>query len=176
MGDYLFYGLATVLVILSLLAVSLPNLLHCAISLVGSFFVTAALYIVLQLEFVALAQVMLYIGGIIIFMLIIILLTTGLGVENRHRVSYLHRFAGATVGGFLLYGMLMTMNNGQSIVLLKDHPPAGPVTMDDIGFRLLSTEVDGFIVPFELISLLLLTALIGAVVIARRDDEKEQTS
>ena len=173
MGDSLFYGLAIALVVLSLLAVSLPNLLHCAISLVGSFFVTAALYIVLQLEFVALSQVMLYIGGIIIFMLIIILLTTGLGSENRHHVKHRRRLAGAAVGGILLYGLLIRMGGDRSSVLVDDNLRAGPVTMDDIGRRLLSTGVDGFIVPFELISLLLLSALVGAVVIARRDNGKE---
>ena len=169
MGDYLFYGLATALVTFSLLAVSLPNLLHGAISLVGAFFATAALYIVLQLEFVALAQIMLYIGGIIIFMLIIILLTTGLGVENRHQISNRRRLAGAGVSAVLLFGLLYAIGSKPSAVLVKDVHRAAPVTMDDIGLRLLTTGKDGFIVPFEIISILLLVALVGAVVIARRD-------
>ncbi len=169
MGDYLFYALAITLVIFSLLAVSLPNLLHGAISLIGSFFATAALYIMLQLEFVALAQIMLYIGGIIIFMLIIILLTTGLGVENRHRVPNSRRLAGAGVSAALLFGLLSAIGGKPSAVLIEDVHRAAPVTMDDIGLRLLSTGKDGFIVPFEIISVLLLVALVGAVVIARRD-------
>jgi NADH-quinone oxidoreductase subunit J len=168
MGDYLFYGLSTALVTFSLLAVSLPNLLHGAISLIGAFFVTAAFYIVLQLEFVALAQIMLYIGGIIIFMLIIILLITGLGVEDRHQVPVLRRLAGAGVSGVLLYGLLTVFSKPTS-VLVDDVQRAAPVTMDDIGLRLLDTGNEGFIVPFEIISILLLVALVGAVVIARRD-------
>jgi NADH-quinone oxidoreductase subunit J len=169
MGDYLFYGLATALVTFSLLAVSLPNLLHGAISLIAAFFVTAALYIMLQLEFVALAQIMLYIGGIIIFMLIIILLTTGLGVEDRHKVPTSRRLAGAGVSAVLLFGLLYAIGSKPSAILIEDVHRAAPVTMDDIGLRLLSTGKEGFVVPFEIISILLLVALVGAVVIARRD-------
>ena len=172
MGDYLFYGLATAVVIFSLMTVSLPNLLHGAISLIAAFFVTAALYIMLQLEFLALAQIMLYIGGIIIFMLIIILLTTGLGVENRHQVPNSRRLAGAGVSVVLLIGLQYAIGRKPSVVLVKSVQRAAPVTMDDIGFRLLSTGSEGFIVPFEIISILLLVALVGAVVIARRDNSE----
>ncbi len=172
MSDFLFYILATMLVILSLLAVSVPNLLHGAISLIGSFFVTAALYIMLQLEFVALSQVMLYIGGIVIFMLIIILLTTGLGTEDtRNRIRLSQRINKALVSIGLLYALLTFIHKTPSKLLESATHRADPVTMDDIGIRLLSTE-NGFIIPFEVISILLLVALVGAVIIARKDKEK----
>ena len=176
MGDYLFYALATALVIFSLLAVGLPNLLHSAISLITAFFMTAALYIMLQLEFVALTQIMLYIGGIIIFMLIIILLTTGLGVEDRYQTPNSQRLIGASVSATLLFGLLYAISGKQSVVLVKSVQRAAPVTMDDIGLRLLSTGKEGFIVPFEIISILLLVAMVGAVVIARRDNGKEESA
>jgi NADH-quinone oxidoreductase subunit J len=142
MEDYLFYALATALVIFSLLAVSLPNLLHGAISLIGAFFVTAALYIVLQLEFLALAQIMLYIGGIIIFMLIIILLTTGLGVEDRHKVPISRRLAGAGVSVVLLFGLLTAFSGSPSAVLDEDVQRAAPVTISHPG-RSCSTSGTG---------------------------------
>ncbi len=173
MTDYLFYTLASTLVGMSLLAVSLPNLLHAAISLIASFFVTAALYIMLRLEFVALSQIMLYIGGIIIFMLIIILLTTGLGRENRHPVHKSKRLTGIGISFSLLLGLTYTLYSNPSELLTQKTPLTPAITMDDIGFRLLSTGANGFIVPFEIISLLLLVALIGAVVIARKDNGKE---
>ena len=173
MADHLFYGLATLLVTLSLLAVSLPNLLHGAIALIGSFFATAALYILLRMEFVALAQIMLYIGGIVIFMLIIILLTTGLGVENRLPVAPGRRLTGVAVSGVLLAGLLWAANKPSGVLEAASHR-ARPVTMDHIGLRLLSATGEGALIPFELISLLLLAALVGAVVIARRDPEKEE--
>ncbi len=172
MGDYLFYALATAVTIFSLMAVSLPNLLHGAISLIAAFFVTAALYVMLQLEFLALAQIMLYIGGIIVFMLIIILLTTGLGVEDRHQVPYSRRLAGAGVSVALLIGLQYVIGSKPSAALVKNVQLDAPVTMDDIGLRFLAINKDGFIIPFEIISILLLVALVGAVVIARRDNNE----
>lgn len=171
MSDFLFYILATMLVLLSLLAVSVPNLLHGAISLIGSFFVTAALYIMLQLEFVALSQIMLYVGGIVIFMLIIILLTTGLGEDDSlNRISMSQRLNRALLPMGLLVALFFFLRKTPSTLLQSETHRAAPVTIDDIGFRLLSTD-NGFIIPFEVISILLLVALVGAVVIARKDTD-----
>ena len=174
MLDLLFYILAAGVILLSVLAVSLPNLLHGAISLIGSFLFTAGIYIILQLEFVALSQIMLYIGGIIIFMLIIILLTTGLGKENRHRVTATRRIIGAVVSVGLLGSLLFPLFHTPSGLTGYANRTGQPVTIDDIGFRLLDIGGNGFIVPFEVISILLLVALVGAVVIARRETAMER--
>ncbi len=174
MSDFLFYILATLLVTLSFLVVSLPNLLHSAIALIGSFFITAALYIMLQLEFLALAQLMLYIGGIVVFMLIVILLTTGLGVDNRlSRVSAGKWISRGVITGAMLFSLLYFFSENPACLLAPSAQQAGAVTIDQIGIRLLSTN-NGFIVPFEVVSLLLLVALVGAVVIARKDVKKEE--
>ena len=174
MSDILFYILATVLVILSGCAVTLPNLLHSAIALIGSFIITAALYIMLQIEFLALAQIMLYVGGIVIFMLLIILLTTGLGVDDKlGRISIWKWISKGVITGLLFTGLLYFFTENSSSLLDKVSAGRASVSIDQIGIRLLSTE-NGFIVPFEIISLLLLAALIGAVVIARKDAEKKE--
>jgi NADH-quinone oxidoreductase subunit J len=173
MTDFLFYFFATTVVILSLLAVSLPNLLHGAIALVGSFFATAAIYIMLQMEFLALAQIALYVGGIVVFMLIIILLTNDLGVDNSlSRVSAGRQVGkGVIIAGFITALYLFFTSNPSPLLHSTAHR-AAPVSIDEIGIRLLSTS-NGFIVPFEVVSLLLLAALIGAVVLSRRENKKE---
>jgi NADH-quinone oxidoreductase subunit J len=176
MSDILFYILAVVLVTLSCCAVSLPNILHSAIALIGSFIITAALYIMLQMELLALAQIMLYIGGIIIFMLLIILLTTGLGVDNKlSKVSTGKWLSNGLITGTLFTGLLYFFTENSSNLLDATASKAASVTIDQVGIRLLSTT-NGFIVPFEVISLLLLAALVGAVVIARKDADKEDRS
>lgn len=173
MTDFFFYFFATTVVILSLLAVSLPNLLHGAIALVGSFFITAALYIMLQMEFLALAQSALYVGGIVVFMLIIILLTNDLGVDNSlSRVSAGRQAGkGVIIAGLIIAFYLFFTSNPSPLLHATAHR-AAPVSIDEIGIRLLSTS-NGFIVPFEVVSLLLLAALIGAVVLSRRENKKE---
>ncbi|XOF33830.1 MAG: NADH-quinone oxidoreductase subunit J [Candidatus Electrothrix sp. YB6] len=176
MSDVLFYLLAALLVTLSCLVVRLPNMLHSAIALIGSFFITAALYIMLQIEMLALAQIMLYIGGIVVFMLIIILLTTGLGVDNKlSQISAGKWLSKGLLTGTLFTGLLYFFTENASSLLEASSHRAAPVTIDQIGFRLLSPE-NGFIVPFEVVSLLLLAALVGAVVLARKDADKEDQS
>jgi NADH-quinone oxidoreductase subunit J len=173
MNDFLFYVIASAVVLLSLLAVTLPNLLHGAVALVASFFATAAIYIMLQMEFLALAQIALYIGGIVVFMLIIILLTNDLGVDNSlSRVSAGRQAGKGVIIAGLVIAMYLYFTSNPSPLLQASARQASPVTIDQIGIRLLSIS-NGFIVPFEVVSLLLLASLIGAVVLSRRENKKE---
>lgn len=169
MENTIFYGLAGVLILMSLLTVSVQNLLHAAISLIGSFFATAALYILFQMEFVALAQIMIYIGGIVVFMVITILLTAQLGARNLFPKTWLQRLWGGGVCLSLFAVMWLTLQRNDLPPATPIAPTAEPASLTAVGFRLLSADGNGFLVPFEIISLLLLTALIGAVVVARRD-------
>ncbi|MEW6500867.1 MAG: NADH-quinone oxidoreductase subunit J [Thermodesulfobacteriota bacterium] len=171
MENTIFYGLAGVLIVMSILTVSVQNLLHAAISLIGSFFATAALYIVFQMEFVALAQIMIYIGGIVIFMVITILLTAQLGARNLFPKTPLQRSWGLTVCALLFAVLWWVAKQGDAPTPGATAPE--PATLAAIGHRLLAADGTGFLVPFEVISLLLLTALVGAVVVARRDPEPE---
>ena len=177
MSDVLFYTMAALLVTLSFFAVSLPNLLHSATALIGSFVITAVLYIMLQIEILALAQIMLYIGGIVVFMLLIILLTTGLGgvKDKLAKITIGKWISKGVITAFLFTGLLYFFTENSSHLLDNTASKAGSVTIDQVGIRLLSPE-NGFIVPFEVVSLLLLAALVGAVVIARKDAEKEDLS
>ena len=171
MENSIFYGLAGVLILMSILTVSVQNLLHAAISLIGSFFATAALYIIFQMEFVALAQIMIYIGGIVIFMVITILLTAQLGGKNLFPKTPLRRLWGGSVCLLLLAALWWVVSRGD--LSTPASPVSEPASLSAIGHRLLATDGNGFLVPFEIISLLLLTALVGAVVIARRDPRSE---
>ncbi|MCI5127036.1 MAG: NADH-quinone oxidoreductase subunit J [Candidatus Electrothrix sp. AS4_5] len=169
MSDIFIYMLVTTLVMLSCFAVGLPNILHSALALIGSFMITAALYISLQIELLALAQIMVYIGGIVVFMLLIILLTTGLGVDDKRRkISFGKWMSSGFIIGLFLTSLLYFFSENDTGLADIITPKALPITIDQIGIRLLSTE-NGFIVPFEVISLLLLAALVGAVVLARKD-------
>lgn len=174
MEEVIFYILAGVLVLTSLLVVGAGNLLHAALSLIAAFFATAALYLLFRMEFVALAQVMIYIGGIVVFMVITILLTAQLGGKNLF----------VKTPGLRLWGMVVSLTLFMVLWLASFgfdlEPGPGPGARSEnaagltvIGNRLLSPETGGFLVPFEVISLLLLAAIIGAVVIARRDPRPE---
>ena len=144
------------------------NLLHAAISLIASFFATAAIYLLFHMEFVALAQVMLYIGGIVIFMVITILLTSQLGAKNLFPKTAKQRTWGIFVCGALL-ATLIRVGLSFEYPGVNETPVTDAASLGAIGSRLLANGTDGFIVPFEIVSLLLLIALVGAVVIAKKE-------
>jgi NADH-quinone oxidoreductase subunit J len=174
MHDLLFYGFGGSLILFSALVVLAPNLVHAAIALVASFFMTVGLYILFEMEFVAVSQIMVYIGGIVIFVVITILLTTRLG-ENHLLPPIRQRIWGMLIAGTLLCLLLLVaMKSFQFMALPVRDIPAGTASLATVGARLLQPTENGFIVPFELISVLLLIALIGAVVIARKDPRIEE--
>ena len=81
-SDIVFYFVAVFMVLLSIAAVSSKNVLRSAIFLIASFLGTAIIYLLLKAEFMAMAQIMLYVGGVVVFIIFAILLTSHLG-ENK---------------------------------------------------------------------------------------------
>jgi len=168
--DILFYITAIVMVAGALLAVSVKNILHSAVALIGVFFCTAILYFLLHAEFIAVAQVMVYIGGVVVFIVFTILLTSRLG-ERALETSFLRK----TIAAFfamsiaVLAVFILRETGSSSVMENKDYS-----SIAAIGSRLLSPGDNGFIIPFEAISLLLLISLVGAVSIARSTEEKNE--
>jgi len=167
--DILFYAIAIVMVAGALLAVLVKNILHSAVALIGTFFCTAVLYFLLSAEFIAVAQVMVYIGGVVVFIVFAILLTSRLGERTPDA-----RFLRKTIAVFFsisiaALAVLILRETASEFTLEKNHFSS----LAAIGARLISPGDDGFILPFEAISLLLLISLVGAVSIARTSEDKE---
>jgi NADH-quinone oxidoreductase subunit J len=123
-------------------------------------------------EFVAVAQVMVYIGGVVVFIVFAILLTSHLG-EKTLETSRLRKILA------VFFSIIVTV---LAVTFLKEIGEVAQTATEDfaslaaIGKRLLSPSDSGFLLPFEAISLLLLISLIGAVTIARtfkEDDSAE---
>jgi NADH-quinone oxidoreductase subunit J len=138
------------------------NVVHAALYLVGTLMGAAALYILLLAEFVAWVQVLVYVGAVVVLMLFGLMLTRapiGEGnFDNSQRL--LAALCAAAVFGVSSWIMIEAFE-GQEIQL----GDAGTLTKS-IGEVIFSS----FVLPFEVVSVLLLAALVGAVVIARRDD------
>lgn len=172
--DFLFYADAFLIVVCGLIAVSMRHLLHAALALMMSLFCTAGLFILLRAEFAALVQVMVYIGGVVIFIIYTILLTAHLG-EDMPRSSLPKNLAAAATAlafcGLLLF--VLWRGKASEIAVSAEHT-AETGGLKDIGRRLLGSGPEGFVVPFEIVSLLLLAAMIGAVSIARKPIPQEK--
>jgi NADH-quinone oxidoreductase subunit J len=167
--DILFYATAIVMVAGALLAVLVKNILHSAVALIGTFFCTAVLYFLLSAEFIAVAQVMVYIGGVVVFIVFAILLTSRLGEQTPDARFLRKAIAVFFAISIAALAVLILRETVSEFTLEKNHFSS----LAAIGARLISPGDDGFILPFEAISLLLLISLVGAVSIARIHEDKE---
>ena len=138
------------------------NVVHAALYLVVVLAGTAAQYILLAAEFVAWVQVLIYIGAVVILFLFGIMLTRAPTKGEGARLDNDQRWAALIVALMVLGLLSYTLNDffrGTKINF------AGPQTSAQVGDSMFQT----YVIPFEVVSVLLLAALVGAIVIARRD-------
>jgi NADH-quinone oxidoreductase subunit J len=154
----------------ALLTVLVKNILHSAIALISTFFGSTILYFLLSAEFVAIAQVMVYIGGVVVFVVFAILLTSHLGEVTLEAGK--PRKILALLFSIVIVAMSITLLKGVNWNL--QIAPEDFASLSAIGKRLISPSDDGFLLPFEAISLLLLISLIGAITIARSFNTREK--
>lgn len=170
MRDMFFHAVCSALLGLAMLTVAVRNLFRAALALLGVLLCTAILFILLQAEMVALVQVMVYIGGIMIFVLYAVLLTSELG-GRMPTPSRRHGWAALGVTGATLAVLAGTARTAGSV---HDGAKGGIASIKALGSRLLDPGPEGFLVPFELVSVVLLAAMVGAIAIARQDGGVER--
>ncbi|HEV2482393.1 MAG TPA: NADH-quinone oxidoreductase subunit J [Puia sp.] len=159
-----FYVLSAMILVSALLAVTSGKIFRSAIWLLFSLTGIAGLYFWLQMEFVAAVQIVVYVGGIVVLIIFSIFLTQQSGKDlpapkrTRTMFSIL-----AAIAGFILTAALL-----RSYAFPPPEQSAPTATIDNIGAQLLSTKEHGYVLPFEVISILLLAAMIGCIVIAMK--------
>jgi NADH-quinone oxidoreductase subunit J len=160
-----FWILSTVIVVSGLLVVSLKNIFHCALALIVSLSGVAGIFILLHAEFLAAAQVLIYVGAVAILMVFAVMLTENLAAR---RITMTNNKAGAAALACLVFAvsilyMVNITTDARVWQRATEDLPADNVLV--IG-KLLMTQ---FMLPFEVVSVLLLAAMIGAIVLARRE-------
>lgn len=167
--NVVFWILAVAMVLAAIGVVRSQNVVHAALYLVVVLAGAAAQYILLAAEFVAWVQVLIYIGAVIILFLFGIMLTRA-PMRGDTNLDNDQRWPAAVVSVFLV-GVLATL-------LIDAFGDKKIVISGRLGRELLRTGrpetvadaiFSAYVVPFEVVSILLLAALVGAVVIARRD-------
>lgn len=159
-----FLIISAVTISAAVLAMSLPNLIHCALALVVAFAGLAAVYLQLNAQFVGFAQILVYVGAVAILIVFAILLTRS-SEPSRQPVMTSGWLGGGVVAVMVLCLLVWAINH--SVVMSVQAPPAPAVTVQQIGSALMQK----FIMPLEVVGLLLTAALIGAVIIAMKDKE-----
>ena len=145
---------------------TLRNLVHCALCLVGTFAGLAALYLQLDAQFVGLAQILVYVGAVAILIVFAILLTRGIEPQQQSVVSSSWWIGGA-IAALVFASLAATILS--SFVILSPAKTKADVATDatvrNIGTRLMTD----YVLPLEVIAVLLTAALIGAVIIAMQE-------
>ncbi|MDO8490957.1 MAG: NADH-quinone oxidoreductase subunit J [Dehalococcoidia bacterium] len=155
-----FWIMAVVLVASALAVVLLRNIFRSALCLVLAFLTVAGIYVLLQADFLAVVQILIYVGAVAILMIFAIMLTRD--VQQGNLPSRL-RFSSLLLSALLMAVMIVVVTNtGWSI---SAQPPS-PDTTSAIA-KAVFAENGGFVLPFEIVSVLLLAAIIGAVVLVR---------
>jgi NADH-quinone oxidoreductase subunit J len=167
----IFYIISACILVTGLLAVTSRKIFRSAIWLLFSLISIAALYFWLEQEFIAAVQIVLYVGGIVVLIIFSIFLTqqSGLVMPGQPWKRILASTLSVVFGFGLVY--LQIWNHGFTRVEKEFE-----WSMSGIGTSMLSTGQGGFALPFEAVSVLLLAAMIGCIVIAMKSPPKEQES
>ena len=160
----IFYLLAAFTLVNALLAVMTRQIFRAAIFLLFTLIGIAGLYFWMQYEFIAAVQIVVYVGGITVLIIFSIFLTQQAGdllpkpTQRRQLFSALAAFSGFALTMLQVYQYSFTGDESQ---------PIKP-TVINIGNQMLGVSDGGYALPFEVVSILLLAALIGCIVIAMR--------
>jgi NADH-quinone oxidoreductase subunit J len=160
----MFYLLSAVIVICSVLTITTTRILRAAFYLLCVLVGTAGFYFMVDYQFMAGVQLVLYAGGIVVLIIFSILLTSHIS-HKFARPDAIRLIMGVLVGlsGFALSTVAILNFNFTATT-----NPAMKVDMQAIGLQLLGTGKNGYVLPFEVISILLLASMIGAIVIAKK--------
>jgi NADH-quinone oxidoreductase subunit J len=158
----IFYLLAALTIVSALLSVTTRMIFRAAIYLLFSLIGIAGIYFWLQYEFIAAVQIVVYVGGIVVLIIFSIFLTQQAGEQlpkqkmGRQLFSALAAFCGLA---------LVMLQLVQHTFTATGNKPIEP-TVANIGNQMLGVDDNGYALPFEVVSILLLAAMIGCIVIA----------
>ncbi|HWX22943.1 MAG TPA: NADH-quinone oxidoreductase subunit J [Candidatus Binatia bacterium] len=157
-----FAILALLTVAGAIAAMTLRNLVHCALALAVTFAGLAAIYLQLNAQFVGFAQILIYIGAVAILIVFAILLTRG--SETPRQSIFSSSWTVGIVIAVAVFGVLARIVLSTSAITEKTPSPSQP-TVNQIGEQLMTK----YILPLEVLGLLLTAALLGAVLIAMQE-------
>ena len=163
-----FAPLAATAIATAVLVIVLRNPIYCALSLVGTFFALSGLYLLLQAQFIAVVQIIIYAGAImVLFLFVIMLLDVGHEPPAWLRRDRPKLVLGVVLTTLLLLELAVAVGSRVAQGIRGAYTPELVNTIGNTQLvgRLLFTD---FLIPFEITSIILLIAIVGAMVLARR--------
>lgn len=169
-SQIIFYLLAAMILGFGILSVTTKKIFRAAIYLLGSLTEIAGLFFYLQYEFIAAVQIAVYVGGIVVLIIFSIFLTQKAGEDMQH----------PAFGRILFSAIAVLFGTGLTFLLIYQEKffattnAAIEPSVTNIGTQMLSTNSYGFILPFEVVGILLLAAMVGAIVVALKEKPSQE--
>lgn len=157
----LFYAIAGLTVLSALGVAFSTNVFHTAMALMGTLIGASGLYVFLAADFVAVVQLLVYVGGILVLTLFAIMLT--------HQIAEV-RVSNRSVGRLPAFLLVVLVGAGMGVAMFRAPwhvEPLGESTPTTYGIG--DSFLNQYLLPFELASVVLLTALVGAIVLSRKE-------
>lgn len=168
LNKIMFILFAGIIILFSILTVTSRKILRAAVYLLFVLVSTAGLYFMLNFNFLAAVQLTLYAGGIVVLIIFSILLTSHIE-EKLDEAGIKQKIFSAMAA---VAGIIITLTAILNYNFTPVNNQAHSSDVNSIGFSLLNYGENGYALPFEVISVLLLAAMIGAIVIAKKDINK----
>ena len=165
LNDIMFYLFAGSIITFSLLTVISRRILRSAVYLLFVLVSTAGIYFMLNYNFLAAVQLTVYAGGIIVLIIFSILLTSHVSEKAVVAPVKQRIFSALAVAA----GAVLTIMTIFKFTFTPSALPAAEANVQNVGRALVSYNRDGFALPFEVISILLLAAMVGAIVLAKKE-------
>lgn len=180
MATLLFWIVAVVMVGAALMVVGARRIVHSALALVIVFAMAAGIYLLLNAEFIAIVQILIYAGAVTILILFALMLTR---IENPNQITNPNSktwWGALIISALVCLGVIFASTFSHSTVLSgtaaalpaygsSNACPLPPNNVAYIGMLLYSPSCYSYVLPFEIASLVLLVAIVGAIIIARED-------
>ena len=164
-----FYVISALILGFALLVVTTKNTVHAVLYLVLNFLAVAALYVLLTAQFIAMIQILVYVGGIVVLYLFVVMLVNLKRQPEDHSAPQRQPWLGFAVSVAVLVQL------GAIFVWGGEGTPVDPHTMQNTDLAVNNVERIGmllytdFLIPFEVASMLLLVAMVGAIILAKRE-------
>lgn len=168
-SEILFYALSAVSLVSALMVITSKNPVYSVLWLIITFFSISGHYLLLNAQFLAIVNIIVYAGAIMVLFLYVLMLMD-LRKESEPQKNKWLKLAGAVAGGSLLLVLVAALRNADTRMAEINTGNIGLI--ENLG-KVLFTE---YVVPFEIASILFLSAMVGAVVIGKRDKSARATA
>jgi NADH-quinone oxidoreductase subunit J len=168
-SEIIFYAISAFLLGSGLLAVTTRKIFRSAIWLLFSLVGVAALYFWMEVNFIGAIQIIVYVGGIVVLIIFSIFLTQQSGKEMPKPMMKRTLFSLLAAA----FGLGFSYNLISHYGFTSNTTTPLNVSVGEIGTQMLSTTSHGFVLPFEVVSMLLLAAMVGCIVIAMKSPEQK---